>query len=130
MLPRMLMSRGFARSARKLRLTARSLTAAVREIDDGLIDVRLGGYLLKKRIVIAGRGKNTGVRTIVVHRQDDRLIFLYAFDKKECENITEREYLVMTELGAEYMKIPAEQIESLVGHGAVLEISHDDQTKI
>jgi len=38
--------------------------------------------------------------------------------------------LVMTELGAEYMKIPAEQIESLVGHGALLELSQDDQTKI
>ena len=54
------MGRGFAKAARKLGLTDRALSGAVREIEAGLVDARLGGFLLKKRIGIDGRGKSGG----------------------------------------------------------------------
>ncbi len=54
-------------------------------------------FLLKKRIGNDGRGKRGGLRTIVAHRQADRLVFLYVFGKNERDNITDRERLALSE---------------------------------
>lgn len=124
---RMLMGRGFARTARKLGLTDRALSIAVREIEAGLIDARLGGFLLKKRIGIDGRGKSGGLRSILAHRQADRVVFLYVFGKNERDNITEREKLALSELGDEYMRLTVDRLNSLVSTGVLLEVVCDDQ---
>jgi hypothetical protein len=41
-----------------------------------LVDARLGGFLIKKRVAGFGRGKSGGYRTIVAYRQGDRVVFL------------------------------------------------------
>jgi hypothetical protein len=125
---KVLMSRGFARSARKLGLTDRTLSIAVREIEAGLVDARVGGFLLKKRIGNDGRGKRGGLRTIVAHRQADRLVFLYVFGKNERDNITDRERLALSELGDEYMRLTIERLDGLVRRGVLLEVMNDEQT--
>jgi len=124
---RILMSRGFARSARKLGLTDRALSIAVREIESGLVDARLGGFLLKKRIGIDGRGKSGGLRSIVAHRQADRVVFLYVFGKNERDNITEQEKLALSELGDEYMRLTVDRLNGLISVGTLLEVVCDDQ---
>jgi hypothetical protein len=111
------MSRGFSRSARKLGLGDGQLLAAVREIEAGLVDARLGGFLLKKRSGVAGRGKSGGLRTILAHRQADRLVFLYVFGKNDRDNITEREQQALSELGDEYMRLTADGLDGLVRRG-------------
>jgi hypothetical protein len=125
----MLMGRSFARTARKLGLTDRALSMAVREIESGLVDARLGGFLLKKRIGIDGRGKSGGLRTILAHRQADRLVFLYVFGKNERDNITEREQQALSELGDEYMRLTVDRLNSLVSQGILLEVACDDQNQ-
>ncbi len=124
---RILMSRGFARTARKLGLTDRALSIAVREIESGLVDARLGGFLLKKRIGIDGRGKSGGLRSIVAHRQADRVVFLYVFGKNERDNITEQEKLALSELGDEYMRLTVDRLNGLISVGTLLEVVCDDQ---
>ena len=119
---RILMGRGFARTARKLRLTDAALSRAVQEIETGLVDARLGGFLLKKRIGIDGRGKSGGLRSILAHRQADRVVFLYVFGKNERDNITERETLALSELGDEYMRLTADRLNSLVVTGVLVEV--------
>jgi len=69
------MNRGFAKAARKLGLSDAALVMAVREIEAGLVEARLGGFLLKKRIGIDGRGKSGGLRTILAHRQAESRCF-------------------------------------------------------
>ncbi|MEO9190415.1 MAG: type II toxin-antitoxin system RelE/ParE family toxin [Acetobacteraceae bacterium] len=88
---RVLKNRGFSRACRKNGLTDGALCEAVAEIEAGLIDARLGGSLLKKRIAKGSRGKSSSFRTIVAYRQRDRLVFLYVFGKNEQDNITEQE---------------------------------------
>ena len=44
------------------------LRKAAMEIEAGLVDARLGGFLLKKRVAAPGRGKSGSYRTIVAHR--------------------------------------------------------------
>jgi len=48
---RVLKNKQFARWARSERLTDKKLCAAVHEIESGLVDARLGGFLIKKREV-------------------------------------------------------------------------------
>ena len=50
-------------------------------IESGLVDARLGGFLVKKRIAGFGRGKSGGYRTIIAHRQGDRVVFVHGFPR-------------------------------------------------
>jgi hypothetical protein len=121
MKPRLLKSRGFERAARKDGLTDRALCKAAAEIEAGLIDARLGGFLLKKRVAKAGRGKRGGFRIIVAHRQGDRLMCLFMFHKNERDNISEKERVALSELGDEYMSLTAKQLEQLIAGGVLIE---------
>ena len=67
---RLLKDLEFARWARKEHLTDRMLHDAANEIERGLVDARLGGFLLKKRVARPGGGKRGGYRTILAYRQD------------------------------------------------------------
>ena len=122
MMPRMLMNRPFAKAARKLGLTDAALVNAVREIEDGLVDARLGGFLLKKRIGIGGRGKSGGLRTILAYRQASRVVFLYVFGKADRDNITVAEQQALSELGDEYMGLTTERMNALIALGILQEI--------
>lgn len=123
---RVLKNRGFARAARKEGLTDQTLGAAATEIEAGLIDARLGGSLLKKRIAKGSRGKSGGFRTIVAYRRHDRLVFLYVFGKNDRDNISEHERSALSEIGDEYMHLAAEQLDELVAKGILIEVARDD----
>jgi hypothetical protein len=99
----------------------------VAEIEAGLIDTRLGGSLLKKRIAKGGRGKSGGFRAIVAYRQNDRLVFLYVFGKNQRDNITEQERVALSEIGDEYMQLPPEKLDELVAKGTLIEVAYDDE---
>jgi len=122
---RVLKNRGFSRAARKEGLTDRALCVAVAEIEAGLIDARLGGSLLKKRIAKGSRGKSGGFRTIVAYRQGDRLVFLYVFGKNERDNITDQERAALSEIGDEYMRLPSNKLKELVANGTLIEVVCD-----
>ena len=62
-------------------LADESLCAAAAEIENGLVNGNLGGFLVKKRVGAPGRGKRGGYRTIVAHRQGDRLFFPHGLPK-------------------------------------------------
>lgn len=86
-----LMNRQFARWAKSERLSVRALCVAVREIERGLVDAKLGGSLLKKRMVKGHKGKSGGLRTIIAYRQEHRLVFLFGFAKRDRANIDHAE---------------------------------------
>jgi hypothetical protein len=71
---RVFKNRQFARWAKREHLMDKALCAAVREIERGLVDARLGGYLLKKRIAKDHKDKSGGLRTILAYRQEARLV--------------------------------------------------------
>ena len=122
---RVLKNRGFARAASKDGLPDQALRAAATEIGAGLIDARLGGFLLKKRIGRGGRGKSGGFRTIAAYRRQDRLVFLYLFAKNERDNITEKERIALSEIGDQYMRLSASMIDELVIKGILTEVASD-----
>jgi len=126
---RVLKNRRFARAARKEGLSDQALLAAAVEIEAGLIDVRLGGMLLKKRIAKGSRGKSGGFRAIVAYRQHDRLVFLYVFGKNERDSITERERVALAGLGDEYLRLPSQELEALIIKGILIEVVGDGEAQ-
>jgi hypothetical protein len=65
------------------KLADSALCEAVREMESGLIDANLGGFLYKKRVARVGGGKSCGYRTVLSARIGSRYVFLHGFSKDE-----------------------------------------------
>jgi hypothetical protein len=122
---RALKLRGFARVARKEGVSDRALLRAAQEIDAGLIDARLGGCLVKKRLARTGGGKRGGYRLIVAYRQADRVVCLFLFGKNERDNISIRELHALLLVGEGYVSATADQLTALVAAGELIEVTDD-----
>ncbi len=103
-------------------VTDAMLCAAAKEIEDGLVDARLGGFLIKKRVAAPGRGKSGGYRTLVGHRQADRLIFAHGFAKNETDNITKNEKAALRKLCNVYMSADDKKLFEMLEKNIILEI--------
>jgi hypothetical protein len=84
---RVFKTKWLTRFARREDITDASLLEAIARAERGLIDVDLGGGLIKQRVARPGQGRSGGFRMIVVYRAQDRAVFLYGFAKNERENI-------------------------------------------
>jgi hypothetical protein len=122
-----LKNRPFARWAKGEQPTDKALCAAVREIQNGLVEARLGGFLFKKRIAKDHKGKSGGLRTILAYRQEDRLVFLFGFAKRERSSIDATERKALLELGAIYMAMSEKELAEGVKEGKLIEVHCDDQ---
>jgi hypothetical protein len=98
------------------------LRNAADEIERGLVDARLGGVLLKKRIARPGGGKRGGYRTIVAYHKGVRLIFLFGFAKNETANITRTEQLALGKLGELYLTYDDATIDRMVRERLLIEV--------
>jgi hypothetical protein len=117
----------FHRWAKGERLTDAKLCEAAAEIESGLVDARLGGFLVKKRVGAEGRGKRGGYRTIVAHRQGDRLVFLHGFDKNDKDNISQREKKALHKLGDQYMEYRDADLSRMVRDRVIIEVRCNEQ---
>jgi hypothetical protein len=117
----------FHRWAKGEGLADADLCAAAREIESGLIDARLGGFLIKKRVGAAGRGKRGGYRTILAHRQGDRLVFLHGFDKHDKDNITPKEKKALHKLADHYMTFSDDEMSEMAEDETIFEVTCDEQ---
>jgi hypothetical protein len=123
---RVLKNRTFARWAKTEGLADADLCRAAHEIESGLVDARLGGFLLKKRIGRPHSGKRGGFRTIVAHRQGDRIFFIYGFAKNERDNIDGDEKQALIKLGSQYMGLSDRKLAELIRDKVVSEVTCDD----
>lgn len=120
---RIFKNRTFARWAKDEQVSDADLCQAAQEIEDGLVDARLGGFLLKKRVARADGGKSGGFRTIVAHRQGAKLFFIFGFSKSEKANITKKEKKALLKIGDEYMALKDKQLADLIKSEKILEVN-------
>ena len=73
----------FARWQAGEKLPDAALCKAVQEMESGLIDADLGGFLYKKRVARSGGGKSGGYRTLLSARIGSRYVFLHGFPKSD-----------------------------------------------
>lgn len=100
------------------------LREAVREMQDGLIDARLGGHLLKKRIALPGKGKRGSARTIVATRLSGTWIFLIGFNKNERDSISPDELEALQQIATLYLSLDSMQLQTLMQTDELSEVPH------
>ena len=112
----------FDRWAKSEKLSDRSLLNAFNEMNAGLIDARLGKYIYKKRVAIAGKGKSSSLRTIVAFKSERRAVFIYGFSKSKQENITDKELKALKIFASEVIAYDQQKIENAIKIGTFIEV--------
>jgi hypothetical protein len=123
---RVLKTKTFARWARKERIDDLQLAEAVTQMRRGLVDVNLGGGLLKKRIARRGAGRSGGYRTLVASDRHERWIFVYGFAKNDRDNVDDDELSDLQRIGQAYLAMSEEVIQRFIAIGELREIDYDD----
>ena len=122
-------TRTFARWMRKAGLFDRDLCRAIDEMRRGLIDADLGGYVVKKRVALAGQGKRSGARTIVATRLQGRWFFLFGFSKNERANIDQSELKFLQEIASDLLAFDEQQLQVAISCGELVEVFDDREKK-
>jgi hypothetical protein len=117
-------TRSFARWVKREGLADRDLCDAVVEMQKGLIDARLGGGLIKKRVARSGRGKRGGYRVILASNLGDRWVFMFGFAKNERDNVDDDELRLMKRLASAFLEMDDRMLKQALTSGEILEIYH------
>jgi hypothetical protein len=119
-------TRVFAKWANGEGLDDDALASAIAEMEQGLIDARLGSQVVKKRVALPGRGKRGGARTLVAFREHDKVFFIFGFAKNERANVTDDDLKALKLLAKELLNYPAATLKKAVEAGELIEIEVDD----
>ena len=119
-------TKAFAKWARGEGLGDAALATAVAEMERGLIDVQLGGQVVKKRVALPGRGKRGSARTVVAFKQGDKAFFIYGFAKNERGNVSEKELHALRLLAKELLGYTATSLNKALKAGELIEIEVND----
>ena len=119
---RILKRKDFARWQSGERLPDAALCKAVQEMESGLIDADLGGFLYKKRVARSGAGKSGGYRTLLSARMDRRYVFLHGFPKSDKADITQDERKALQFAGKVFLELSAEALPKALRAGVLLEV--------
>ena len=95
-------------------------------MEKGLIDAKLGGQVVKKRVGLPGRGKRGSTRTLVAFRQGNKAFFIYGFAKKERANISDKELRALKMLAKELMSYTTATLTKATKAGELIEIEVND----
>ncbi len=123
---RIFKNKPFARFARKAGVGDAALKKAVSDAEKGLIDVDLGGGVIKQRIARAGSGKSGGFRTIVLFRSGEPAFFVHGFAKGGLDNIGDDELAAFKLLATEMLGYGEGDIAAALSAGALTEVLSDD----
>ena len=95
-------------------------------MEQGLIDARLGGHVVKKRVAMPGRGKRGGARTLVAFKEDDKAFFIFGFAKNERANVSDDELKALKLLAKELLNYTAATLKQAVEASELIEIEVND----
>jgi hypothetical protein len=118
----------FARWQAGEKLPDDALCTAVREMEAGMMDADLGGFLYKKRVARPGSGKSGGYRTLLSARIGSRYVFLPGFSKNDKANITQDEKKALQFAGKVFLELSADDLMKALEIGVLLEVWCDEQT--
>jgi hypothetical protein len=103
-------------------LTNENLLEAVSEIEQGLVDANLGGFLYKKRVALPGRGKRGSGRTLLAVKHGSRAFFLYGFEKNQRDNLTVKEVAVYKLIAKTLLDYSSDELEERLNDKSLIEI--------
>lgn len=115
----------FHKWAKKEGLSDKDLILTLEEMSKGLLGDRLGAYIFKKRIGIADRGKRSGVRTIIVYKDNEFAIFIYGYAKNEKSDLEPKEQAALRFFAKELIKLSKEERERKEREGILINIAEE-----
>jgi hypothetical protein len=86
-----------------------------------LIEVNLGGDLIKQRVAQPGAGKRGGYRTVIAYRKGARAFFLLGFAKSARANIDDDELAALKRRAAGLLAAADQALDEM--------IADEDQTE-
>ncbi len=122
---RIFKTRWFQRWAKKEGLNDQALIAAVREIEQGLVDADLGGSVYKKRVPIAGQGKRGSMRTLLAFRIGEKAFFIFGFAKNKQANISQKEEQAIKQLAREFLGYTEHALKKALAAGELVEVGNE-----
>lgn len=122
-----LMTKAFARFARKAGLTDVSLAKAAAEVAAGEFDADLGGHVYKQRVARAGGGKSGGFRTIILFKVGGHSFFAHGFAKNEKANVTAKELKALRKLAEVLLALSDADIDKGITAGEFVKVEDDDE---
>jgi hypothetical protein len=117
-----LSTKWFKKWAKKSKIKDQDLLDTVDNLIKGLSTADLGSNLFKIRVKREHSGKSSGFRTIVVYKENEKVIFLYGFGKNEKDNISKTELLYFKKLGNDFLALDENQIKQLIEAKSLFEI--------
>lgn len=114
--------RDFARWQAGEKLPDGVLCKAVVEMESGLIDADLGGFLYKKRVARPGGGKSSGYRTLLSARIGSRYVFLHGFPKNDKTNITQGERVALQFAGKVFLDLSGDELSKALKANVLSEV--------
>jgi len=122
---RIIKNKVFHKWAAKEGLSDAAILAAVNEMERGLIDAELGGHVVKKRIAVDGRGKSSGLRTILAYKVASKVFFVYGFAKNTRANISAEELKALKYLAKELLTYSDKELNAAIKKGALVEVKNN-----
>lgn len=96
-------------------LCENDLKSAAIEIAEGNYEANLGGNIYKKRVSNSlSKGKSGGSRLIIAYKNGNYVFFMYAFNKNEKSDISEREKDVLKARAKIYFGMSEKEIKHAV----------------
>jgi hypothetical protein len=92
-------TREFAKFAAKNGISDEALCDSVARAENGLVDAKLAGPLIKQRVARTGQGKARGYRVILVYEKSGVGVFVYGFPKSARANLSKPELEAFAEFG-------------------------------
>lgn len=108
---RILKTPQFHKWQKKTSISDFDLIKAIREIESGLVDAKLGGDVYKKRLAVDGGGKSSGARTIVAVKSETRSVYIVGYFKNEMDNISKKELGLVKSIAKALLAATDEEID-------------------
>ena len=96
---------------RKNKLSNETLLVAIQNLEEGKSSTDLGSGLYKVRVATQNAGKSGGYRSIIVYKENDRAIVIYAFSKSDRGNISSSELKIFKAVANDLLSRPDEELE-------------------
>jgi len=119
---RVFVTKRFEKFAKSERLEDQALLERIAEAEQGLVDARLRGCLIKLRVARKGSGRSSGYRTIIAFRSEDKAFFLYGFAKNVAENVTDSEAEELDHAGQLLLGLNDDDVRELIINGKIREL--------
>ena len=118
-------SRWFSKWAKKAKLDDSDLNCAITNLIEGKGVVDLGGNIFKLRIASKNKGKRGSYRSIIVYKEEARIIFISAFAKNEKSNLSKAELIDIKDTAKSLISFSDEEFQILVDRKSFFEITRE-----